>query len=569
MNTEAKLHKVRELKDIKDLLKQGDELFGEKPAFLAKKKKGEEYFEITFSQFKKDVDALGTKLIEMGLEGAKIAIMGNNCYQWVVAYFAVVCGAGIAVPLDKDLKEEEIANLLKTADCSAAFFTSNYQKYYENIDIKHKFIMDAYQSEENMSEENHIYNLIFQGRGMIEAGITSYTQKEIDPEVMTEILFTSGTTGKAKGVMLSHKNICHVVKGASKVIKLKRNDRAISVLPIHHTFESSIGILTVLFQGGSVAFCEGLKYMLKNMRQSEASVIVGVPLIIESMYSKIWKEAEKNGNEAALMKAVKLNRKLMALKIDGRKKIFKTVRNRFGGNFRFVVSGAAAINPTILRGFADLGFDISQGYGLTETAPLVTAIPDFENAYKKAGSVGRAIPGVEIKIDNPDEEGIGEILVKGDNVMLGYYNMPEETAKVLIDGWFHTGDLGFTDNDGWLYLTGRSKNIIVTKTGKNIYPEEIEAVVRNLDFVADCMVYGVKEKNEEEYRVSVQILPDYEALKNKKDGMSEEDIYEMFREEIYQMNKKLASYKRVKDIIIRKKDFIRTTTKKIKRYENI
>lgn len=569
MITKGKLHKVRELNTLRELLHQCDELYGDKTAFLAKKKKGGKYYKISFSQFKKDVDALGSRLVDMGLEGSRIAIMGNNCYQWVMAYMAAVCGVGVAVPIDKDLKPEEIENLIKTADCNAVFFTSNYSRYFENMDISHKFIMDPYQDEENMTLENHIYNLIFQGRGLLETGRDRFSDISVDPEQMAEILFTSGTTGKPKGVMLSHKNICHVIKGASQVIDLDENERALSVLPIHHTLESSMGIMTVLYQGGSVAFCEGLKYMLKNMRESESSLIVGVPLIIESMYSKIWKEAEKNGSERAMMKAVRINRKLMTLKIDRRKKIFSGVRNRFGGNFHFLISGAAAIDPSVLRGFIDLGFDVSQGYGLTETAPLVTVIPDFENAFKKAGSVGLAIPGVEIKIDNPDEDGIGEILIKGPNVMMGYYNMPEETQEVIKDGWLHSGDLGFMDPDGWLYITGRSRNIIVTKTGKNIYPEEIEAVIRNLDYVADCMVYGVKEKNEEEYRLTVQILPDYNKLESDKGKMSDTQIFEMFREEIYQMNRKLASYKRVKDIIIRNTDFIRTTTRKIKRQENI
>ena len=405
------------------------------------------------------------------------------------------------------------------------------------------------QNDESMTAEHHIYNLIFQGRGLLETERDQFSDVTIDPEQMVEILFTSGTTGTPKGVMLSNKNICHVIRGANQVINLKKDDRALSVLPIHHTLESSMGILAVLFQGGSVAFCEGLKYMLKNMRESEASLIVGVPLIIESMYSKIWKEAEKNGSENAMLKAVRLNRRLMTFKIDKRKKIFSGVRNRFGGNFRYLISGAAAIDPAVLRGFIDLGFDVSQGYGLTETAPLVTVIPDFENAYKKSGSVGLAIPGVEIKIDQPDEDGIGEILIKGANVMMGYYNMPEETAEVIKDGWLHSGDLGFMDPDGWLYITGRSRNIIVTKTGKNIYPEEIEAVIRNLDYVVDCMVYGVKEKNEEEYRITVQIFPDYEALEKAKGNMTDDEIFELFKEEIYQMNRKLASYKRVKDII--------------------
>lgn len=566
---EDKLHPIRELNSLKELINTGAELFGDKTAFLAKKKKGGDYFEISYSQFKKDVDALGTKLIELGLEGEKIAVMGNNCYQWLVAYFAVVNGAGVVVPLDKELKANEIHNLLDTADCKAVFYTSNFEKYFAEYDIPYKFKMDPYEKEEKAEIENHIYNLIRQGRQLLENGNASYIEKEIKPEVMSVILFTSGTTGTPKGVMLCHRNLCHVIKSTSQIVKLKDGDRTLSVLPIHHTFESSIGIMVVLFQGGSVAFYEGLKYILKNLQESKASIIVGVPLIIESIYNKIWKEAEKTGQTKKLKAAIKLNKTLLALGIDKRDKIFKSIRKKFGGNFRFVICGAAAMNPAVLRGFVDLGFDLSQGYGLTETAPLVAGVPDFENIYKKSGSCGPAIPGVEIKIDNPNEDGIGEILIKGPNVMLGYYNMPEETAKVIKDGWFYSGDLGFLDNQGWLYITGRAKNVIVTKTGKNIYPEEIEVLVNDLSYVEDCMVYGLKEEHGEEYYVAVQIKPDYEAIKTDKGELDDTQIFELFKDLIYEINKDLVSYKRIKKIQIRKEDFVRTTTKKIKRQDNI
>lgn len=566
---EEKLHPIRELNSLKELINTGAELFGDKPAFLAKKKKGGEYFEISYSQFKKDVDALGSKLIEMGLQGEKIAVMGTNCYQWLVAYFAIVNGVGVAVPLDKELKANEIYNLLENAGCKAVFYTSNFDKYFVDYDIDYKFKMDAYEKYENTSLENHIYNLIEQGKKLIEEGYDLYVNKEVDPEVMSVILFTSGTTGTPKGVMLCHRNLCHVIKATSQIVKLKEGDRTLSVLPIHHTFESSIGIMVVLFQGGSIAFYEGLKYILKNLQEAKSSIIVGVPLIIESIYNKIWKEAEKTGQAKKLRAAIKLNKTLLALGIDKRDKIFKSVRKKFGGNFRLVICGAAAMNPAVLRGFVDLGFDLSQGYGLTETAPLVAGVPDFENIYKKAGSCGPAIPGVELKIDNPDEDGIGEILIKGPNVMLGYYNMPEETAMVIKDGWFHSGDLGFLDKQGWLYITGRAKNVIVTKTGKNIYPEEIEILVNDLDYVEDSMVYGLKEEHGEEYYVAVQIKPDYEAIKQDKGDLDDTEIFELFKDLIYNINKDLTSYKRIKKIQIRKEDFVRTTTKKIKRQDNI
>lgn len=355
----------------------------------------------------------------------------------------------------------------------------------------------------------------------------------------------------------------------SQIVKLQPGDRTLSVLPIHHTFESTIGTMVVLFQGGSIAFFEGLKYVQKNIAEAQSSIIVGVPLIVESIYNKIWKEAEKTGKAKALKMLIKLNRGLLKVGIDIRHILFKSIRSKFGGNFRLVIVGAAAMNPNVLRGFVDLGFDISQGYGLTETSPLVTGVPDFLDIYKKPGSTGPAIPGVEVKIDNPDENGVGEILIKGPNVMLGYYNMPEETAKVIKDGWFYSGDLGYLDDEGWLYLTGRQKNVIVTKTGKNIYPEEIEILVNDIKYVEESMVYGIKDPETEEYYVAVQIKADDAAIKEDKGDLTEDEIYELFKEEIYQINKNMVSYKRIKKIIIRKEDFVRTTTKKIKRQDNI
>ena len=566
---DSKLHPVREMNSLKELVNQGAELFGDRPAFLAKEKKGGEYFEITFKQFKEDVDALGTKLMELGLEGKKIAVMGNNCYHWVVAYFAVANGAGVVVPLDKELKANEIYNLIDTAECSAVFYTSNFSKYFKDYDIEYKIPMDVYMDSTVEPVEGSMASLIAAGKELVAGGDRSFIDKELDPEAMSALLFTSGTTGVPKGVMLCHRNFSYVVRATTQIVSVKGEIRSLSVLPIHHTFESTIGIMVVLFQGGSIAFCEGLKYVLKNMQQAKASLLIGVPLIVESIYSKIWKEAEKTGKAKLLKKAVKINKTLRSLGIDIRKKIFKSIRDNFGGNFSLVICGAAAMNPNVLRGFCDLGFDLSQGYGLTETAPLVCGVPDFANPAKKAGSCGPAIPGTELMIKDPNEDGIGEILIKGPGVMLGYYNMPEETDEVLKDGWFYSGDLGFLDKEGWLYITGRKKNIIVTKTGKNIYPEEIEVLVNKLPYVEESMVFGMQQDSDDEYFVAVQIYPDYEGLKADKGDLSEVDIYELFKDEIYEINKNLVSYKRIKKIVIREDDFVRTTTKKIKRQENM
>ncbi len=572
---------VREIKDLKELINSGASLYGDKTAFLAKKEKAGDYFSISYNRLKDDIEALGSTLLDMGLKGEKIAVIGSNSYQWVVTYFAVANGVGVIVPLDKELKKEEIENLVKTASCKAIFYSKEFANLIEDIDVKHKFIMNSYEQEEDKENPETCSALIEEGKHLIENGYMGYIEKEIDPEVMSVILFTSGTTGVAKGVMLSHKNIVTVIMGMSGYAELNSDDVFLSVLPIHHTFESSMSIMTVLYQGASTAFYEGLKYILKNIQESEATAIIGVPLIMETLFNRIWTQAKKMKKDKLLNAAIKVNKKALSMGIDKRRVIFKSVYSNFGGKLRFVFSGAAALNPNTLRGFIDLGFDMVQGYGLTECAPVVTATPMWENIYGHAGSCGKVIPGGQLKIFEPDDQGIGEICYKGENVMLGYYNMPEETAKVIKDGWFHTGDLGFIDPEGWLYITGRHKNVIVTKTGKNIYPEELEAKLNDDEMVIETMVFAIEE-GDSDTEVGAQIYPDYEKFKEElnidvnEEGISEEEkekrrdeIYNILDEKIKAINMDWAVYKRIKKIIVRENDFIRTTTKKIKRKETI
>ncbi len=567
-NQDERLHSVRQTMTLKDMWLTGVELYGDKPAFCVKEERGGAYRDVTYEQALEDINAVGTYLLEHGLKGEKIAVMGSNCYQWMVAYFAVTLGAGVVVPLDKEATQGEIHNLLKKAQCKALFYTDDWESKVEDAPVEHLYRMNVYEEENDSYLPNHIRNMIVRGKISMEDGDRSFLDLVVDPHEEASILFTSGTTGNPKGVMLSNRNITHVLEATSKIVKLRDDDKALSILPIHHTFESTIGIMVVLFQGGAIAFFEGLKYVLKNIQESKASILVGVPLIVESIYDKIWKQAEKTGKAGMLRKAIKLNRTLTDLGIDKRRTIFKSVYKNFGGNLRLIICGAAALQPTTVRGFMDLGFDLSQGYGLTETAPLLTGVPDFEMAaaYMKAGSCGPVIPGGEMQIINPDESGIGEIIYRGDNVMLGYYEMEEETADVIKDGWFHTGDLGFVDESGWLYITGRSKNVIVTKTGKNIYPEELEALVNSLDGVKDSLVYGREEDGGQDIIVAVQIIPDRDELPV---GISPEELDQKFREEISNLNMDLPSYKRIRNIVIREEDFVRTTTKKIKRQDNL
>lgn len=569
MQTERNTYAVRHINSLKDLLKQSEEMFSDKNVFLVKRARGEEYFGIRFSEFAREVRYLGTELMARGLKGKKIALMGSNSYQWVLAYFAIACGIGTVVPLDKELTKQEVENLVKRSDCSAAFCTSNYKGHFENCELDYIFQIDSYQRIEAEQRQDHILHLVASGHRRLSDGDNTYTEEEIDPDQLASILFTSGTTGQPKGVMLSHKNLCSVIMSTSMIVKLQEDDCTLSFLPIHHSFESTLGIMTPIYQGGCVAFCEGLKYIMKNLKESRASIMVTVPLLVETVYKKIWTKARKTGKEQALKKAIRFNRRMKKVGIDLSRKLFKSIHSSLGGRLRMFICGAAPLNPVVLRGFADMGFVFLQGYGLTETAPLAAGMGDKDDFAAKPASCGPAIPGVEIKINDPDEEGIGEIYIRGDNVMMGYYDNPEATAEVMKDGWFASGDLGFLDKDGWLYLTGRSKNIIVTNTGKNIYPEEIEPLVNALDYVKDSMIYGLKQEGGSDQSVAVQIFPDYELIEEEKGDLSEEEIYELLREEIYTVNKGLPSYKRIKKIRVRKEDFIRTHTQKIKRKENL
>ncbi len=568
----AKYHEVREIRSLKDMLESSVSLYSARSAFLVKKKKGEAYNHITYAEFKNDVDSLGTKLIELGLKDSKIAVIGENCYGWVVSYFAVVNGTGTVVPLDKELGRDEICNLLKHSGCRAVFFTESYENYFLDYDIEFKIRMKVYSDGIDLSAGQAIkwQDLIEDGKKLVSAGDRSFIDAEIDPDEMKILLYTSGTTDAAKGVMLSHNNIASCIMDTCKIAYVTPEDRTLSILPIHHTFESTMGMALVLYRGASIAFFEGLKYINKNLAEAQATVLIGVPLIFESIYDKIWKQAEKSGKAKTLKKAIKLNRTLKAMGIDASRKLFGSIYEKFGGKLRMMITGAAGIDPNVLRGFEDLGIRMLQGYGLTECSPLVSGTPDFSNTFKKAGSVGPSVESGEVRIIDKDMDGIGEIIFKGPNVMLGYYNQPEKTAEVLKDGWFHTGDLGFLDEEGWLYITGRKKNVIVTKTGKNIYPEEVEYYINRNKYIQESLVHGLFDEKSDDTQVSAQIHPNYDVIYEEfGESLGEEEVRSLIKRAIAEINEKLPIYKRVRNIAVRKDDFIKTTTKKIQRHKNI
>ncbi len=551
--SERPLYEVAKIRDLKDMLNQSVEKFGPKAAFLSKV--NGKYEPISYNQFGADVQAMGTALLHRGFGGKRISVIGENRYEWDVTYMAVVCGVGVIVPMDKELPEQEVRQLIETAEVDAIMYAPKNEKVVQNCQVEAKFSM-----------ENDFQTLLEEGRKLLAEGDHSYLDIEIDPEEMRILLFTSGTTSSAKAVMLCHRNIAENLMGMCAMTFIGPDDVFLSVLPIHHTYECTCGFLCQIYRGTTVAYSDGLRYITKNLAECKATMMLGVPLLLETMYNKVWKQAEKSGRAKKLRMGIKISRALLKLGIDKRKELFKDIHAALGGNLRMLIAGAAAIDPKVAEGLRDFGIEAIQGYGLTECAPIAALNRDCN--YRDAAA-GLPLPGVDIRIDNPDENGIGEIVIRGKNVMMGYYNNPVATAEVLRDGWFYSGDYGYIDKDGFVYITGRKKNVIVTKNGKNIFPEEIETYLNREPIVAESMVYGV-ETPDGDTKVAVQVLPDFEEAKNiLGENYTKEQLRKAVEEAVQNVNNSLQGYKRVSDIIVREDDFEKTTTKKIKRHVEI
>lgn len=555
---------VRTVTDMKDLINSSAELYGDHAAYLKKNVPGGKFVPVTYRQLKEDIDAFGTALIDLGLKGKHVGVIGETRYEWIVGNQGVANGTGVVVPLDKDLPQAELTNLCQRANMSAIIYSGKVEKAVlkaiEGIESMEYIIsMDAEESDEKRLSFSA---LLKKGRKLVAAGDRSFIDAKIDPDAMSILLFTSGTTGLAKGVMLSHKNIVANVMNMSMFVKVFEEDVALSILPIHHTYEFTILHMTVHYQGGTVALCEGLKYIIKNMEECKASIIVGVPLVFEMMHKRVWKQVEKTGKAAKLRKGIAVAKKLDRFNIKAMRKLFKDVHNAFGGNMRMFISGAAALDPEIIEDFNSMGITMFQGYGMTENSPIIAVHRD---RYYDSASVGPAMPNTEIRIVNPDEDGVGEIVTRSDSVMLGYYDNPEETAKVLKDGWLYTGDYGYIDDRGFLYITGRKKNVIVTKNGKNIFPEEVEYYLGKSQYISEVIVEGVPQ-SDGELIVTAHIVPDRETIQEQVGDLDNEQMKKFFKKIIDDTNDQMPSYKRVKRFVIREEEFEKTSTKKIKRF---
>lgn len=563
------LYEVRKVKSIKEVLDTSAALFSDRTAFLVKHKGNENYEPVSFRQFKAEVDALGTALLDLGLKGGRVAIIGENRYEWAVGYMAVVNGTGVIIPLDKELPENEIENLLIRSKADAVIFSANSREHIINISkhigfIKYYIDMDA----QNETDTGFIplKALVDKGMQRVAGGCTDFINSEIDPEIMSILLFTSATTDKSKAVMLSHRNIAENLMAMSSMLNIVPSDIFLSILPLHHTYENTCGFMCPLYRGAAVAFCEGLRHIPKNLQESRATVMLGVPLIFEAIYRRIWDQAAKKPELLKKLKfGLKLSNLLKKAGIDISRKLFAQIHNNFGGNLRIFISGAAGIDPEVAKGFRSFGIHFVQGYGLTECSPIVALNRDVDF---RDNAAGLPLPGLDVRIENPGADGIGEISVKGPNVMLGYYEDPENTAKVMKDGRFYTGDLGYIDSAKFVYITGRKKNVIVTKNGKNIYPEEIETLLGRSPFIKECLVFGKDDPVYGDVVVSATIVPEMEAIQAEFGDRqpTSEEIYELIHKEVKAVNKGLVIYKYIKDFNLREEEFAKTTSKKIKRY---
>ncbi|MCI8485540.1 MAG: long-chain fatty acid--CoA ligase [Clostridia bacterium] len=568
---EVKNYEQTHYKTIKEIFERSIKEYAKQPCILEKFKPKENFTTITFKEFGEDVYNLGTGLTEkFNLKDTRIVIIGENTYHWYISYMAMLCGVGIAVPVDKELPENEIENVIRRAKASAVIYSCKKKDAIKKVqdklpEVKYFIQMN---SDENLNGRDVGLNYIIkEGKKIIQDGNNNFMKIKIDPEEFKVLIFTSGTTSNSKGVMICNRNLAENINAVSAYVKLTTDDRLMSILPLHHTYESTIGFLLPFAVGASISVCQGLKYIVPNLQETKPTAILTVPLLVENLYKKINANIKKSKKDGLVNSMIHVSNALKTIGVDIKRKVFNEIYENLGGKIRIIVSAAAPIDAKIGKWVEDIGITFLQGYGLTETAPIAALTPEFK---PKVGSAGKAVTCAEIKIDNPNENGEGEVLIKSSTLMLGYYEDKKATDEVVKNGWFHSGDVGYLDDEGYLYITGRSKNVIVTQNGKNIYPEEIELMLANIPEIAECMVYGKEEPGNKELIISVKVIPNYEEIQNKhgKD-LSKEQIHDIIWQEIKNVNRKLTSYKAIKNLEIKEDEFEKTTTMKIKRYKEI
>ena len=563
------LYEVRDVENLRELIDGSVERFSQRPAFMVKDKTKGKFVSISYKKMQEDIRSLGTSLINLGLRGRKIAVIGENSYYWAISYFAIANGVGVVVPIDRELKEKEVANLLKRAEVSAVIYSKKMKKVMDEVledrelrkTLTYPIQMDLSDDEDGRIS---LRRLLSHGMDLLDNGDRKYLDVEVDSDALAVLLFTSGTTGLAKGVMLSHRNIVSNTVNMSKYVKIIDGGVGLSVLPMHHTYEMTCHVITGLYQGMSIAICEGLKYIQKNLVEAQVNVMLAVPLIFEMMHKKIFSKAKESGKDKTLRRMMNISRKFKLYnKGNITRRLFSNVHNVTGGKISQFIAGGAAINPQVIEDYEAMGFPIFQGYGMTECSPIIAVNKD---RYSKAAAAGLPLPGTEVKIYNPDEKGIGEIICRGPSVMLGYYRDDDATREALRNGWLHTGDYGYFDQDGFLYVSGRKKSVIITKNGKNIFPEEVEFYLTESEYIEEALVHGIDGLRNDDVIIKAEIFPNYPLFENENPEVSEEYIEEKIGEIIEKINDTVPKYKRIKRYYIRKTEFEKTTTKKIKRY---
>lgn len=563
-----KIYNAKEFKNIKEIIYNSVKLYGEKIAYVIKHKDKKEvsYENVTYTRLLDDINKLGTALFDMGFQKKRIAVMGKNRYEWALAHLTNMLGGIVSVPLDKDLQYEELETSLIRSKAECIVFDEKLADMMAEIERNGKTSLTEFICMSEIEGRKSVKELVNKGEKLLKQGKKDFLNVKIDENAMNILLFTSGTTSNSKAVMLSQKNIASNIYAMQCVEDIRCTDTNIAFLPYHHIFGSTC-MLVMLAQGVKTTFPDGLRYIKQNLNEYKVTLFVGVPVLIEAIYKTIMKEIEKQGKTKLIKVATKVSNFLMKFGIDIRRKLFKQVLDALGGGLRLMISGGAAADPQISKGFISLGIEVVQGYGLTETAPVIAA----ENVkLVRNGSVGVAMLNDTIEIADPDENGIGEIRVKGPNVMLGYYEMPEETAAVLRDGWFYTGDLGYLDKDGFLFITGRNKNMIVLKNGKKVFPEELETLVNRIELVSESMVFGMPdEKDKNDVMLSVKIVYNEEVVKEKYEDKTEKELYDIIWNQIKELNKTFPRYKHIQKMILTKEELIKTTTKKVKRQEEM
>ena len=563
----SKEKNVLYIHDLKDMLTKTGELYGDNDAYIIKIDE-DKYLTYTHKEVREMIDALGTALLQFGLKGKRIAVIGENRYEWEIAYLAIVCGVGTVVPLDKSLPENELKRLIERSNIDAIFFTNkNKEKILSSIkdgceNLKYLISMDLDENEDGIYSEKE---LIKQGKELIKNGNNEYSQIKINSDEMKIMLFTSGTTSESKVVALSHKNIVSNLMGIKSVLDVDCNDRFLSFLPLHHVFECTAGFLLGIYSGARIAFSAGIRHIENDLKEYKITVASFVPAIYENFYKTIIRRLEKQGK---LDEYLKLLPEYESKSWEEKRNKFKEVYDVFGGYSKLFITGAAAISPEVLKNLRTFGINLCQGYGLTETSPIV-GIETNENY--KLGSIGKSLPNVEVKLEDINDDGIGELLVKGPNVMLGYFENEDATKDVLDkDGWFRTGDLAYIDEEGYIFIKGRKKSVIVLKNGKNIFPEEMENLVNRIDGVKESFVFGKSNtEDKDDIKIFVKLVFDRNLVESTYNIKTDNEIYSVLNNKIKEINKTMPAYKSIRGIYLSEEPLIKTTTSKIKRQEEI